>query len=323
MNIAAPADTAVPFSSATVYDGCNGLAIPSAEIRYYLENSLSYNTRIAYRSDLEHFNMWGGKIPASPETIASYLTNHATILCIATLQRRLISISKAHSMGNYPDPVKSDLVKLAMKGIRRLHGRPQAQVAPILREDLIIMLSHIPDTIKGKRDRALLMLGLCAALRRSELVAVKIEDIEFTSQGIVLTLPRSKTDQVGSGRKIGIPKGRGRICPVQAVSDWLLLHSSANNSALFKSIKKGGTISEAALSDRAVADIIKYYAGKAGLNARRYSGHSLRAGLATSAAQNGIPSWKIKEQTGHRSDAMLSRYIRGGNLFEGNAAALF
>lgn len=297
--------------------------IQPADIRYYLENALSENTRRAYKNDMEHFAQWGGAVPASPDTIASYITTHATTLSIATLQRRLISISKAHTMQGYTDPVKSDLVKLTLRGIKRLHGKPQSQVSAILKEDLTVMLSHVPDTVKGKRDKALLLLGFCGALRRSELVAVKIADMEFTSQGIILTIPKSKTDQVGIGRKIGIPKGRGRICPVQAVSDWSLLHSSANNDALFKSIKKGGIISEAALSDRAVADIIKYYAGKAGLDAERYSGHSLRSGLATSAAQHGISSWKIKAQTGHRSDAMLSRYIRTGDLFNNNAAALF
>jgi integrase len=219
--------------------------------------------------------------------------------------------------------VKSDLVKLAMRGIRRVHGKPQVQVAAALKEDIIIMLSHVADTVKGKRDRALLLLGFCGALRRSELVALRCTDLEFVSQGIVITLPRSKTDQTGQGRKIGIPRGRGRICPVQAVSDWLV-HSGANNmEPVFRSITKGSVISAEPLSDRAVADIIKHYAQCAGLNAERYSGHSLRAGLATSAAQHGISSWKIRQQTGHKSDAMLGRYIRDGDLFTGNAAALF
>ena len=293
-----------------------------SDIRYYLENALSHNTRIAYKNDMEHFQAWGGTVPSSPETIAAYLSTHAEILSIATLQRRLISISKAHTMRGCHDPVKSDLIKLTVRGIRRIHGKPQAQVSAILKEDLIVMLSHIPDTIKGKRDKALLLLGFCGALRRSELVAIKIEDIEFTAQGIILTIPKSKTDQAGNGRKIGIPKGRGRVCPVEQVGDYVM-HSGFVSGALFRSITKGGIISENTLSDRAVADIIKYYAVKAGLDSKKYSGHSLRAGLATSAAQHGISSWKIKEQTGHRSDAMLSRYIRTGYLFNNNAAALF
>lgn len=291
------------------------------ETRNYLENALSSNTRKAYRADMEHYRAWGGSVPASSEVVAAYLTHHAKVLSVATLQRRLVSVAKAHTMQGYADPTKSDLVKLTFRGIKRIHGKPQMQVSPILKDDLIVMLSHCPDTPKGKRDRALLMLGFCAALRRSELVAVKVEDLEFTSQGIILTLPRSKTDQTGQGRKIGIPKGRGRICPVMAVNDWFL-HAGAAGY-LFRSITKGGAISEEPLSHKAVPDIVKHYALKAGLNPARYSGHSLRAGLATSAAQNGVSSWKIRAQTGHRSDAMLTRYIRDGSLFENNAAALF
>ncbi len=296
--------------------------IIEADVRQYVEQALSDNTRKAYRNDLDHYRACGGTVPASAEQIAAYLTSHAGVLSIATLQRRLVSITKAHTMQGYPDPVQSDLVALTMRGIQRVHGKPQAQVSPILKEDLTVMLSHIPDTVKGKRDRALLLLGFCGALRRSELAAVQVEDLEFTAQGIILTLPRSKTDQTGQGRKIGIPKGRGRICPVMSVDDWIV-HSGADAGALFRPMAKGGVIGEGQLSDRAIADIIKHYAQKAGLNPDKYSGHSLRSGLATSAAQHGISSWKIRQQTGHKSDTMLARYIRDGDLFSNNAAALF
>lgn len=296
--------------------------IIEADVRQYVEQALSDNTRKAYRNDLTHYRAWGGTVPASAEQIAAYLTAHAGVLSIATLQRRLVSITKAHTMQGYPDPVHSDLVKLTMRGIRRVHGKPQAQVSPILKEDLTVMLSHIPDTVKGKRDRALLLLGFCGALRRSELAAVKVENLEFIAQGIILTLPRSKTDQTGQGRKIGIPRGRGRICPVMAVNEWIV-QSGADAGALFRGVTKGGMISGNKLSDRAIADIIKHYARKAGLNPEKYSGHSLRSGLTTSAAQHGISSWKIRQQTGHKSDVMLARYIRDGDLFSDNAAALF
>lgn len=296
--------------------------IVEVDVRHYVESTLSDNTRKAYRADLNHYRAWGGTVPASAEQIAAYLTAHAGFLSIATLQRRLVSITKAHTMQGYPDPVQSDLVKLTMRGIRRVHGKPQAQVSPILKEDLTVMLSHIPDTVKGKRDRALLLFGFCGALRRSELAAVRGEDLEFIAQGIILTLSRSKTDQTGQGRKIGIPKGRGRICPVMAVNEWIV-QSGADGGALFRSVTKGGVIADEKLSDRAIADIIKHYARKAGLNPEKYSGHSLRSGLATSAAQHGVSSWKIRQQTGHKSDTMLARYIRDGDLFSDNAAALF
>ncbi len=288
-------------------------------IRRYLEESLSKNTRTAYKSDLQHFRLWGGDIPCSSGTLAAYLTDHAETLSMATLSRRVIAISKAHTTQNYPDP-RNDLVRLTLKGIKRTHGKPQRQAAPILKEDLTIMLSHAPDNLKGHRDRALLILGFCAALRRSELVNVKVEDLEFNSQGLVLTLPRSKTDQSGQGRKIGIPFGRGRICPVGLVRLWLE-QSSIESGFLFVSIKKGGKLMGEQLSDRSIANIIKDYADKAGLDAEKYSGHSLRSGLCTSAAQHGVSSWKIRAQTGHKSDNMLARYIRDADIFTDNAVA--
>lgn len=298
----------------------NGMC--SAGVQEYVNSALSRNTLKAYRCDLEHYVAAGGTIPAIPEQVAAYLSTYAPTLSIATLQRRMVSIAKAHTMQGYTDPVKSDLVKLTMRGIRRVHGKPQAQVSPILKDDLTVILSHVPDTMKGRRDSALLLLGFCGALRRSELAAVQVDDLEFTAQGIILTLPRSKTDQTGQGRKIGIPKGRGRICPVGSVRFWLE-QSGIEIGPLFRPISKGGVIGDDQLSDRAIADLIKHYAGKVGLNPEKYSGHSLRSGLATSAAQNGVSSWKIRQQTGHKSDAMLARYIRDGDLFADNAAALF
>lgn len=288
-------------------------------IRHYVESALSENTRKAYKNDLDHYRQWGGKVPSTPETIAAYLSTHADKLSVATLSRRLVSISKVHTMRGHPDPAKSDLVRLTFRGIRKVHGKPQVQAAPILKDDLIVMLSHIPETIKGQRDKALLMLGFCGALRRSELVAIKIEEIEFTIQGLVLTLPRSKTDQFGSGRKIAVPHGLGRICPVMAVKVWLM-HIGSEQGMVFRSVAKGGKISIKGLSGRAVADIIKFYADKAGMAPEKYSGHSLRSGLCTSAAQQGVSSWKIRAQTGHRSDTMLAKYIRNGDLFNDNAS---
>ncbi len=295
-----------------------------AAVKHYIENALAGNTRRAYRADLDHYRAWGGDIPASPETIASYLTAHASILSIATLSRRLVSIGKAHALRGYDDPTKSQPVRLTFRGIRRVHGKPQTQVSPVLKEDLIVMLNHAPGNLKGARDRALLLLGFCAALRRSELVAVQVEDIEFNSNGLILTLTRSKTDQGGAGRKIGVARGRngGRICPVASVEFWLQ-QSGIVSGPLLRSITKGGVLSARPLSDRAVANIVKDYAAKAGLDPARYSGHSLRSGLATSAAEHGYSSWEIRRQTGHASDAMLQKYIRLGSLFQRNASALF
>lgn len=176
--------------------------------------------------------------------------------------------------------------------------------------------------LKGCRDRAILLTGFCAALRRSELAGIRCEDIEINNQGIVLTLRRSKTDQFGEGRKIGIPRGRGKICPVASLEKWLE-HSGLKTGPLFRAISKGMTLSVVQISDRAIANIVKDYALKAGLDPAKYSGHSLRSGLCSSAAQHGYSSWVIRKQSGHKTDAMLYRYIRIGDLFTDNAAALF
>lgn len=291
-------------------------------VREYAKQSLSENSRRALAGDLEQFAAWGGNIPADPKTISRYISDHAEVHSIATIKRRLASISKAHNMGGYDNPVQNELVKMVLRGVQRQHGKPQRQATPILKEDLTVMLSHAPDNLKGDRDRALLILGFCAALRRSELVSVQVEDLEFNAQGLVLTIPRSKTDASGAGEKIGVPFGRGKTCPAGLVRLWLE-KSGRETGPLFVSFRKGGTMTDQQLSDRAISDIIKHYAAKAGLPPERHSGHSLRSGLATSAAMHGVSSWKIRAQTRHKSDAMLARYIRDGDMFTGNAAALF
>ncbi len=283
-----------------------------------IQNSLSKNSRIALEADLKHFENWGGSVPSTVEQMIEYVLYHEGKYTVATLKRRLASLSKLHNIRGYNNPISSEMVKMAVKGFTREHGKPQYQVKPLLKEDLIHVLNFIPDTTKGKRDTALLLLGFSAALRRSELCRIKCSDLEFTDRGLVLTLTKSKTDQTGQGRKIGIPYGRGNVCPVQAVKDWQA--TLGGREYLFPAITKGGNIRDGHISDRAIADIIKHYAKKSGLNYQRYSGHSLRAGLATSAAMCGVSSHKIRQQTGHKSDTMLSRYIRDGDLFTDNAS---
>jgi len=177
----------------------------------------------------------------------------------------------------------------------------------------------VGDGLKDIRDRALLLIGFAGALRRSELAGLDVGDIERVRQGIVLTLRRSKTDQDRQGRKIGIPFGRTRWCPVLAFDAWLAA-SGITAGAIFRPVDRHGHIQEARLSGEAVSLVVRERTAAAGLDPSPYSGHSLRAGLATSAAQAGVPTWRIKAQTRHASDAMLNRYIREGELFTDNAA---
>jgi site-specific recombinase XerD len=284
-----------------------------------LQASLAPNTRRAYRDDLAHFMAWGGTVPASPETLARYLAEHADRLAVATLARRLVSIGKAHTMQSQPNPAATDLVKLTMRGIRRTYGKPQRQAAAAIKEDVLAMVAAMGGSMKDLRDRALILIGFAGAFRRSELIAINCNHIERVPQGIVITLPRSKTDQNGQGRKVGIPFARGATCPVLALNAWLNA-SGVTEGPLFRPINRHGHVSDARLSGEAVAIVVKDRAEAVGLDPDRYSGHSLRAGLATSAATAGVASWKIRQQTGHASDAMLGRYIRDGELFRDNAA---
>lgn len=284
----------------------------------YIRASLSNSSRRAYRSDIEHFQRWGGFIPSPPELVAHYLANHAGVLSAATLARRLVSISKAHTTQGYPSPARDDLVRATLRGIRHTHGSAQRQVAPAVREDILSMVAGLQG-VKGLRDQALLLVGFAGAFRRSELVSLQLSDIEWVQQGFIAHLRFSKTDQQGIGRKVAIPYARGTSCPVRALQGWIEV-AGISVGPIFRSVSKGGVVSEVGLTPQAVALIVKERAKAVGLDPRNYSGHSLRAGLITSAAKLGVSSWKIRQQTGHKSDAMLGRYIRDANIFVDNPA---
>lgn len=289
-------------------------------VEAFVQESLSPNTRKAYLCDLDHFAAWGGVIPAKPDIVASYLAEHAKRLAVATLVRRVTSISKAHEARGLPNPCCAELVKATMRGIKRQLGSAQRQAKPLLREDLFRVLDAMGDGIREVRDRALLLLGFAGGFRRSELVGLDVSDLERVRQGLVVHLRRSKTDQEGAGRKIGVPYGRTQFCPVQALEIWLEF-SGIEVGALFRPVDRHGHIAPDRLSGDAVSVIVRERVAGAGLNPVGFSGHSLRAGFATSAAQAGISSLKIRAQTGHTNDQMLARYIRDGELFRDNAVA--
>jgi integrase len=290
----------------------------SPKVSSYLRASLSDNSRRAYRSDLDQFLSWGGTIPASPELVADYLAAHAGQHAPATLARRLVTIGKAHTARGLPSPTGAELVRATLRGIRRTHGSIQRQVAPAIKEDVLAMVAELSG-IKGIRDKALLLIGFAGAFRRSELVSLSIGDIEQAKQGVIIQLRFSKTDQAGEGRKIAIPFARGAVCPVLALQHWLEV-AGITEGPVFRAVNRHGVISNVSLSSQAVAFVVKERAKAVGLEASKYAGHSLRAGLVTSAAQLGVSSWKIRQQTGHRSDAMLIRYIRDSQIFVDNAA---
>ncbi len=313
--------TSAPSTSPTLFEGRASTfpALPVA-VRDFITNSISAATRRAYRADLASYEASGRNIPSTPATVAEFLAECAATCAVATVQRRLAAISKAHVTIGADDPTKAEIVRATMRGIRRSVGTAQREATPVLKEDLAQMLTQMGDTPKDIRDKALLLVGFAGAFRRSELVGLDVADIEHVRQGVVILLRRSKTDQEGRGRKIGIPYGRTRWCPVKSLTDWLD-HAGINDGPIFRPVDRHGHIANQRLSGEAVSIVVKQRAKKAGFDPDAYSGHSLRAGLATSAAIAGVSTLSIRRTTGHASDAMLTRYVRIGDIFTDNAAA--
>lgn len=290
------------------------------QVKNYVRASVSDRSRKEYQTDLKRFLQHGGTIPSSSEEVAAYLSDHGESHKASTLERWKVSIGKAHTTQQYPDPTKSELVRTVLKGIRRTHGASQRRVEPTLKEDILAMVSTLGDRLKDKRDKALILIGFAGAFRRSELVALATDNIKETREGLVITFKKSKSDQEQEGQKVGIPFARGRHCPVKAYKEWLEV-SKIQEGAVFRSINRHSQIGKR-LSADAVAVLIKSHAERIGLNPKEYSGHSLRAGLATAAAKEGIPIYKICNQTRHKSSRMLDRYIRDGQIFTDNAAGI-
>lgn len=292
----------------------------------YLRQSLASNTLRAYAADWRDFCRWCGAngsipLPALPETVALYLSALADHAKSSTLTRRISAISQAHQAAGYESPAQSSLVHQIMKGIRRAKGTAQAGKSPVKVEHLrAIMPALDPEKPLDLRDRALILVGFAGAFRRSELVGLDIEGLEFNDDGLVAQLRRSKTDQEGEGRKVGIPYGSTpATCPVRAVDAWLAV-LKAETGPLFRTIDRHGHIFNTRLTPQSVALVVKRLTAGQGIQGD-FAGHSLRAGLATAAAAAGVSERAIMAQTGHKSLATLRRYIRDGSLFLENAAA--
>jgi len=282
-------------------------------IQEYIDASQSNSTKRAYASDVRHFLAHGGGIPCTPKRLAKYLAESANAgLAVATLTRRVTAIHKAHLEQKLPSPARSDIVKQVMQGIRRTLGTKQRQVKPLMKDDLLAALAAMERhqmPVKAVRDRALLLVGFASAMRRSELVNIHFEHLRNSANGIEIELPISKTDQERRGRTVFIPHATGEHCPVTALHHWLKL-AGINEGHIFRAVNRHGRVSNQGLSAQSVALIVKAAVARAGVNAKNVSGHSLRAGYCTSAAEQGLQSWQIREQTGHKSDVTLLKYIR-------------
>ena len=302
-----------------------GNLAPAAEqAREYARRARAASTLRAYKLDWESFTAWCSEnglcaLPAKPETVASYLAAQARGHKASTIQRRLSAISMVHQVRGFESPCRNELVRSVIKGIRRTLGTAPNEKAPLLASDVREMTAMLPDSLLGRRDRAMLLLGFAGAFRRSEICSLNVEDLAFTEDGLIVTLRRSKTDQEGHGRKIGVPLlPTSDACPVRAVREWLAA-SGITEGPLFRSVSSGRLHAER-LSDQTVAKVVKRRL-PAGRDTSRFAGHSLRAGFVTSAASGGASLKAITNQTGHRSLTVVLRYMRDSSLFRNNAVA--
>jgi len=271
------------------------------------------STLACYESDWRQITAWCKAerikpLPASPAVVARYLAAMAGDgYKVATIKRHLATISVKHRLAGQPDPTKAAEVAETMKGIRRTRGAEQKQAKPLLPADLRRIVKALPAGVDGARDRALLLFGFASSFRSAEIIALRVEDVEFKPQGIAVFLRSSKTDQEGIGRRIGIPKGKERLlCPVVALRAWLKA-AAITSGPLFPG-----------LDPPAVGAAVRRGLAAAGLSTASYSGHSLRSGFVTAALIAGVPPEVIQKQTGHKSIDMLLRYYRNPNLFEKN-----
>jgi integrase len=320
------------------------LALPLEDrARAYIRAAKSPATLRAYQTDWRHFEAWcraGGRValPATPETVALYLADHAPRHKPATLQRRLAAIAKVHSAAGLPSPASFQHAEVSetMKGIRRVHGIVQAVRRPLVTADMQQVLAHLPSGTLGARDRALLLTGYAGALRRGELAALTVGDLTWSEEGIAVRIRRSKTDQEGAGRSVALARGtHPHTCPVRALEAWMHAggiareeprhndHNDQNDQRdqpLFRPVGRGGRVGARALHANTVAKIVKRAVAAAGYDPAPFAGHSLRAGFATQAARNGVSAFDIMRQTGHRSLAMVARYVREATLFADTSA---
>jgi integrase len=294
----------------------------AAQHRAVLAAATTDNTRRAYRSAVNHYLAWGGVLPADEASIIRYLLTYAPTLNPRTLALRLTALSQWHVHQALPDSASTPTVRKTLTGIARTHGRPKKKAKALPIEDLELIVAQLASagTLKTARDNALLQIGFFGGLRRSELVAIAVEHVDWTSEGIEIMLPRSKTDQLGEGIVKAIPYSDGPCCPATALRAWLDLANIAAGP-VFRSISKWGVVASTALGVGSVNTILEGCAMLAKLDyVPDLSSHSLRRGMATSAHRAGADFRDIKKQGGWRHDGTVQGYIEEASRFEENAA---
>ena len=293
-----------------------------------LKSSKAKNTLRAYKSDFTDFGAFCAKhgfnsLPSEPKIVSLYLTHLSKYSKISTLKRRLVSISMVHKLkGHYLDS-KHPIIIENLMGIKRVKGSIQKGKKPLLINHLKLIIHTIDqqkiDEIKKSRDKSIILIGFGGGFRRTELVSIDHEDLEFVSEGVKIAIKRSKTDQFGEGMIKGLPYFSNELyCPVVNLKKWLEL-SNIKSGPIFRRFTKGLSITSNRLTDQSVVLLIKNYLNLAGIENSNYSGHSLRSGFATVAAESGADERSIMAMTGHKTTQMVRRYIREANIFKNNA----
>jgi site-specific recombinase XerD len=282
----------------------------------------SENTRRAYRSDIRHFEQWGGRLPATTREVIRYLEVHATALNTRTLSRRLTALRQWHRFQGLTDPTQHPDVLATLRGIKKTHGQPK-QAAPALEPQELLRMVDVCRSQHRRvdvRNKALLQLGFFGAFRASELVAIHVDDIDFGEQGMDILVRRSKTDTEGEGQSVSIPYGNEQLCAVTALVEWLAV-SGIQSGPVFRRITQWDEIGHQALSAQSVSAILKSLQAECGLQkTRSLSSHSLRRGLATSASRSGASFKSIMKQGRWKHEGTVLQYIEEGQRFEDNAA---
>ncbi len=287
----------------------------------YVQAATADNTRRAYRAGIKHFMEQGNELPATPDMVVNYLKALATSHNPRTLEQRMVHVRQWHRLSGHPDPTQDPVVKKTMRGIARLHGQAKHQALALRLDVLDQLMQYLKeqDSLLAIRNRALILVGFFGALRRSELVSLHWEQVEFVKEGMIITLQRSKTDQVGEGAPCVIPFGNDLRCPVRALLAWQKA-SRVWEGPMFRQLSKTGTVRKPAISAQHVSRILKQVIHDAGIpNGEGYSAHSLRRGFATESSRLGAPLAAIKKHGRWKSTKMVIEYIEAGRQFEDSA----
>jgi site-specific recombinase XerD len=293
-----------------------------------LKSSKAFNTLRAYKSDFKDFGFFCAKhglnsLPTEPKTVSLYITYLSKNSKISTLRRRLVSIGMIHKLkGHYLD-TKHPIIVENLLGIRRVKGSIQKGKKPILINHLKSIINVINKQkfgdIKKLRDKSIILIGFGGGFRRTELISIDYEDLEFVSEGLKITIKKSKTDQYGEGMIKGLPYFNNKdYCPIINIKKWLEI-SNIKSGPIFRRFSRGSSLTDKRLTDQSVVLLMKEYLNLAGIENKNFAGHSLRSGFATVAAESGADERSIMAMTGHKTTQMVRRYIKEANIFKNNA----